>query len=116
MEFCYKTASIWQLVGQFIFILKILVPIIIIVLGTIDFGKAVISSDDKAVSKSSKKLLTRILIGVCIFFVPTIINIVFGLIGEFSSEMKQDYNNCVKCLTSPYNSCDTSYNGEIFKK
>jgi len=53
MEFCYKTATVWQMVGKLIFILKILVPIIIIVLGTIDFGKAVISNDDKAVSKAS---------------------------------------------------------------
>ena len=43
MEFCYKTATVWQMVGKLIFILKILVPIIIIVLGTIDFSKAVIS-------------------------------------------------------------------------
>ena len=53
-----------------------LVPIILIVLGTIDFGKAVISNDDKAVSKASKSLLTKIIIGVCIFFVPIIINII----------------------------------------
>lgn len=116
MEFCYKTATVWQMVGKLIFILKILVPIIIIVLGTIDFGRAVISNDDKAVSKASKSLLTRIIIGVCIFFVPIIINIIFNMISGFNEEMKKDYTNCVTCLTNPYNGCDTSYKGEIFKK
>ena len=45
MGFCYKTATVWQMIGKFLFILKILVPIVIIVLGTIDFGKAVLSND-----------------------------------------------------------------------
>lgn len=48
MDFCYKTATVWQMVGKFLFILKILIPILIIVLGMIDFGKSAISSDDKA--------------------------------------------------------------------
>lgn len=115
MEFCYRTATVWQMVGKFLFILKILIPIVIIVLGTIDFGKSVISNDDKAIMNSSKKLLNKILIGIAIFFVPLIINIVFGMIGSFSEEMKNDYVNCVSCLTDPYNNCDTSYQGEIFK-
>lgn len=116
MGFCYKTATVWQMIGKFLFILKILVPIVIIVLGTIDFGKAVLSNDDKAIMNSSKKLLTRIVIGIAIFFVPLIINLVFNMIGSFSEEMKNDYTNCVTCLTDPYNTCDTEYHGEIFKK
>lgn len=116
MNFCYKTANIWQLVGQALFILKILIPIAIIVLGMIDFGKAVISSDDKAVKNSSMKLLKRIVTGVCIFFIPLIIKIVFSMVSLISDEMRKNYNNCIECLTDPYNKCDTSYNGNIFKK
>ena len=116
MNFCYKTATIWQMVGKLIFILKILIPIVIIVLGVIDFGKSAISSDEKAMQKTGKTLLTRIIIGVCIFFVPLIVKIIFDMVGQFSDEMKKDYINCVNCLTSPYNNCDTSYQGEIFKK
>ena len=28
MDFCYKTATVWQMVGKFLFILKILIPIL----------------------------------------------------------------------------------------
>lgn len=117
MEFCYKTASVWQLVGKGMFILKILVPIIIIVIGTIDLGKAAMASDDgKNLKLAGIKLLKRFILGVIIFFVPLIINIIFSMITLFSEEMKNDYDNCVKCLTTPFNDCDTSYEGNIFKK
>ena len=45
--FCYKTASIWHTIGYAFFIVKIVVPLIIIILGIIDFTKAVISNDEK---------------------------------------------------------------------
>ena len=116
MDFCYKTATVWQMVGKFLFILKILIPILIIVLGMIDFGKSAISSDEKVMQKSAMSLVKRIIIGIAIFFVPLLVKIIFNMIGQFSSEMKKDYINCVNCLTSPYKNCDTSYKGEIFNK
>ena len=82
----------------------------------IDFGKSAISSDDKAMQKSAMSLVKRIIIGIAIFFVPLLVKIIFNMIGQFSSEMKKDYINCVNCLTSPYKNCDTSYKGEIFNK
>ena len=110
------TLKVFQVIGYILFILKILIPILIIVLGMIDFGKSAISSDDKAMQKSAMSLVKRIIIGIAIFFVPLLVKIIFNMIGQFSSEMKKDYINCVNCLTSPYKNCDTSYKGEIFNK
>ena len=110
------TLKAFQVIGYILFILKILIPILIIVLGMIDFGKSAISSDDKAMQKSAMSLVKRIIIGIAIFFVPLLVKIIFNMIGQFSSEMKKDYINCVNCLTSPYKNCDTSYKGEIFNK
>lgn len=116
VNFCYKTADVWQFVGKALFILKILIPIAIIVLASIDLGKAVISSDEKTIKNASSKLLKRFIAGVCVFFIPSIIQIVFSMISLVSKDMQKDYMNCVNCLTDPYNNCDTSYEGEIFKK
>ena len=110
------TLKAFQVIGYILFILKILIPILIIVLGMIDFGKSAISSDEKAMQKSAMSLVKRIIIGIAIFFVPLLVKIIFNMIGQFSSEMKKDYINCVNCLTSPYKNCDTSYKGEIFNK
>lgn len=116
MSFCYKTATIWKFIGEFLLVLKILIPIIIIVLGIIDFGKSAISNDEKAMRNSSMKLFKKILAGILIFFIPVIIKIVFSMVGFVSKDMQKDYMNCIDCLTSPNKSCDTSYKGNIFKK
>ena len=115
MEFCYKTAKVWQIVGYGLLILKIVIPIILIVLGVIDFGKAAISSDEKMIKNASVTFLKRVIAGVAIFFIPTIIDVAFKFIGGFTSDMQADYLNCISCLTSPNGDCDTSYDERIFK-
>ena len=114
MSFCYKTAIIWQVVGYVFLIAKIVIPIILIILGMVDLGKAVISSDDKAISKVTKSLLMRTIAAIAIFFIPTIIKVAFEFVAGFNEDMKNDAQNCIDCLTSPNGSCDTSYEGEVF--
>ncbi len=110
--FCYKTASIWHTIGYAFFIVKIVVPLIIIILGIIDFTKAVISNDEKEVNKTAGKLIKKIVIGIVIFFIPTIVNAIFKMFGEFI-DYSSDFNNCLNCITSPIGKCDTSYAGGI---
>lgn len=103
MGFCDKTIKIWLIVGKVMRILRIVIPLIIIVLGSIDLAKAVVSSDDKAISKSAKSLLIRLAIGVAIFFVPTIINVIFSTIEVFTDEENNDYTVCFNCISNPSN-------------
>lgn len=112
--FCYKTARIWVVVGYAFLILKIVVPILIIILGIVDLAKAVISSDEKFIKDGVFSVVKRILIGILIFCVPSIVSYVFTLISGFD-ELNGDYINCIQCVTSPNDNCDTSYKGEIFE-
>ena len=104
-NFCEKTAAIWQVAGYGILALKIVIPIIIIVLGIVDFVKAVMASDDKAINKASMTLIQRFVMGVCIFWVPTIVNILIGLVDDLGDNSASidvcstcllDVNNCNK--------------------
>lgn len=99
--FCASTADIWQIVGIFLLIFKIVIPIILIILGMFDLGKAVISSDDKAIGKSVKALAMRLVAAVIIFFIPTLISFIFSLVSAFNSEAKADYDVCRACITYP---------------
>ena len=53
--------------------IRIGIPIIIIILGSVDFSKAVIVSDDKALSQALSKLIKRLIAAVAIFFAPLIL-------------------------------------------
>ena len=109
-DFCTKTVEVWRLVGLFLLVFKIVIPIILIVLGVIDLGKAVVSSDDKAISKSAKSLGMRVIAAVCIFFVPTLISFVIGVVDNSVDEMSKV---CAYCIKSPNGDvCSSAYNAE----
>lgn len=60
-------------------IIQIGIPILLIVMGTVDLGKAVLSSDDKEIKASTTRLLKRAIAAVAVFFVTTIVSLVMGL-------------------------------------
>lgn len=105
-NFCGDTSNIWQLLGLVVYIIKIVIPLALIILGMIDLGKAVISSDEKAINKSVGTLIKRFIAAVVVFFIPTIVNAAFGLIGVITDSTKNDYQKCVDCITNPYGKCE----------
>ena len=106
--FCHETVVLWQFLGIVLLVLKIVIPLILIILGMVDLGKAVIASKDDAVSKSAKQLLMRLIAAIVIFFIPTIISAVFGLIGSFNEEVRDDYEICRTCIEHPNRSADVT--------
>ena len=108
--FCTDTVNIWRLVGYFLMIFKIVIPIILIVLGMLDLGKAVVGSKDEEIKKSAKSLAMRIVAAVCIFFVPTIVSFVIRIVDTSVDELSQV---CAACISNPGGSvCDSAYSAE----
>lgn len=107
---CSSLAPVWQIVGWVLWVFKIVIPIIIIIFGMLDLGKAVVASKDDEIKKSVKQLALRAIAGIVIFFLPTLVGAVFGLVGEFSSDpYKAEYEICRKCITKPgSDDCKTS--------
>ena len=105
--FCSQTANIWQVLGYVVVIFKIVIPLLLIIFGMIDLGKAVISSDDKAISKAVSQLVRRFIAAIVVFFIPTIVSALFNALSIMSESEQADYNVCVQCVTN-VGSCDTS--------
>ncbi len=89
-----------RLIGILFLIIKIVIPLILIIMGTIEFGKAMLSSDGDAISKAIKKMITRVIASVAIFLIPTIVRFVFELIPISTS-----FEECGICVLNP-NSCE----------
>lgn len=62
-------------------VICIAVPIVMIVLGSIDLFKAVTSSKDEEIKKKQQTLIKRIIAGVIVFLVPTIVSLLMNLMG-----------------------------------
>lgn len=107
-DFCKDTAEIWQFVGYVFFIFKIAIPILLIIFGMVDLGKAVVSSDDKEIKNATTKLAKRAIAAVVIFFIPTLVGFIFSIVAGFNGDVKNTYNVCKNCVVDPIKGCNTS--------
>ena len=88
-----------RIIGYVVAIIKWVAPLIIIVLGMVDFGKAAISDDEKALSKATGALLRRIIAGVVIFFIPTLIIAVLNFVEITGGlENSNNFKACTECV------------------
>jgi len=103
LNFCYESKDVWQLVGKILLVFKIVIPLLLIIFGMIDLGQAVIGSKEDDIKKATNKLLRRAIAAVVIFFIPTIVGALMGLVGSFKDDKTASgYDICKDCLTKPY--------------
>ena len=103
LDFCTLSSPIWRLVGYFLYIVKVVIPLIIIILEAIDLSKAVVAGKDDAIKKSTSILIKRLILGIVIFFIPTIVSLILNLISEASPIMEAS-KGCRACLLDPFKS------------
>ena len=94
--------KVFQVIGYLLIIIKIIVPLILIIMGSIDFAKAALSGDDKSTKEAAVQFSKRVLIGLIVFFIPTILDFFLSLISG-ASETASKYNNCTNCILNPSN-------------
>ena len=87
MDVCtnYNFLSIMYIFKQMLNVVRVMVPVLIIVLGSFDFFKAVMASKDEDMAKLKKQFVTRLTAGIMVFLVPTLISFSLNIIGQ--SEM-----------------------------
>ena len=106
VNFCSEqsTQRIMRIAGYILIVAKTLIPLIIIIMGSYDFFKVVIANDEKALGKQAKNFGLRIVLGVFIFFIPSLVNWFLGVIfDEMHSSPSQE---CIQCVLSPVDSCN----------
>ena len=91
-----------MIIGIIIIIAKIIIPLIIIITGMITFFKTVLSGKDDDFKNSISILAKKIVAGLIIFFLPTVINYAFeALVGYDDS----GYTACSTCFLD-VNNCE----------
>ena len=63
-------------------LIQIGIPIILIILGMLDLGKAVVASKEDEIKAAQKLLVKRAIYALAIFFVVLIVQVVFGLLSS----------------------------------
>ena len=90
--------KITDLIGTIVNIIKIGVPIILIIMGMLDLGKAVASQKEDEIKKGQKTLISRAIAAGMVFFVVAIVQFLIGLVSGNTSGGKNTVWNCVAKL------------------
>lgn len=96
------------MVSTIILIIKIVVPILLIIFGMLDLGKAVVASKEDEIKKGQQMLIKRAISAVIVFFVIQIVQIII----RFVSGNDASVANCFNCFingTAGTNACELQY-------
>lgn len=75
-------------------VVMIVIPIALIIYGTIDLGKAVIASDEKEVKAAQSRLIKRFIYAALIFFVPMLVSFVMNIVSAGGEGDTTSWSSC----------------------
>ncbi len=73
--------SVYWLLQKILNYMKLLGPILVVLLSSVDFIKAVMSSDENAMKVAQKKLMVRLVAAIALFLLPSLIQLIISLLG-----------------------------------
>lgn len=86
-------AEVVGLAKMVIKVLQLVVPIGLIIMGTIDMAKAVIAGDEKKMKEAQKPFIKRIIAAVIVFLIPIIVNMVLSFVTTGNSDWIDCWNS-----------------------
>ena len=93
---CDKTPviSVLRFLGILLFVAKVLVPVLIIGMGIYHLFSIITSGKDDEVKKQVNNIVKRVIAGVIIFLLPSLVYWIFDVAGATDG----GYSNCVNCI------------------
>ncbi len=94
VDICCETTykPIWMIVGTIVKILWIGIPILLIILGIVDLGKAVIASKEDEVKKATKSFGKRFLYAIGAFLVVWLVGIALSTVLDMFDSKDVTYD------------------------
>ena len=96
---CTATATlrVLKILHGLINISKLAIPLFLIIIGVVTMFTAMMSNDKDATTKAAASFAKKLAVGVAIFFIPTIINIVANLVSNYEKTVNK-FSACQVCF------------------
>ena len=98
LDFCSDLGPVVSLLKNVVKLIQWGIPIILIIFGMLDLGKAVMAGKEDEMKKAQGTLIKRFIYAVAVFLVVTLVTFVMGLVG--SSDWKDCWNGVGSANTS----------------
>jgi len=72
--------AVFNIVSLIIMAIQVVVPILLIIWGMVDFAKSVVGGDEDKIKAGQKVFLKRLIAAVVVFLVVTIVKLLVGLV------------------------------------
>lgn len=79
--FSNEEGTLGWMINTILNYVKILGPILVVLLSSIDFIKAVVGTDEKAMKEAQSKLVIRLVAALALFLVPTLVQLLLSFIN-----------------------------------
>lgn len=88
-------------VHMIILVIQIVVPVLLVVFGSIDFLKAVIAQKEDEIKKGQQTFIKRLIAGIIVFFVIAVVKLI---ISFAAGDDKDTILQCANCFFNGANS------------
>lgn len=89
-------------VSMIVTLIKIAVPVLLAVFGMLDLTKGIMQQKEDEIKKGQQLFIKRLIAGVLVFFVFSVVQFVIGLVADGSD--RKGIMDCVQCFIN--NKCD----------
>ena len=101
LDYCTELGAVIGVLKAVVGLFQFGIPILLIIFGMIDLGKAVIASKEDEMKKAQGTLIKRAIYAVAVFLVVTIVTLVMSMVGKGSgSEWWTCWDNYGSASTS----------------
>lgn len=99
---CDQFAPILRVVSYIVGIMRWALPIILIVVTSLDYFKIVSNSnvDEKMVKDANKKMTSRLVYAIIIFLIPVFVKLLFKMVNNLAPSDFNSGTSWVKCIDS----------------
>lgn len=85
-----SSKNLLKMIKTVITIIKVAIPILLIGLGIADFAKAVFAGKEDDMKKAQEKFIKRIIIAVCIFLIPSLLQFILNIANSIWGNISVD--------------------------
>lgn len=90
--------GVFTLTSTIILIIQVVVPVLLIIWGMLDFAKAVIGGDENKIKEGQKVFIKRLIAAIVVFLIITVVKLLVNVIGNLGAE-SVDTSTVKTCIT-----------------
>lgn len=91
-----------ELTNLAISIIQVAVPVILVIMGSMDLFKGVMAQKEDEIKKGQQMFIKRLIVGALIFFVVVVAKFLISIVADTSS---QNIVKCIDCFLRGVNNC-----------